>query len=366
MKITCSRSQLNEAISKVQRVIPARSTFKLLEGILIEAEDKLSLTGYDMEIGIETKMEADIQEKGRIVAPSKMFGDIIRKLPEEQVELETSNDLSLTIKSGTAKFSIKGMDSIEYPKIPIVEDASRVSVPQKIFKTMINQTIFAASSDEARPILNGVKITTQESKLELVAIDGFRLAVSRQEIEGKNEDLSFIVPWKTLSEVARSLADVDDPVAIYPSHNHIMFETASLRLVSRLIEGQFMEYKNIIPPSCKTVVGIQSRDLLESVERASLIINVEQRRFPITFKNQSSDQLTISAMTDLGHVEETLAVGINGDDVDIDFNPKYFLDVLRAVEDQTIRMELSGPTAPCLIKPAEHDGFLYLILPLRR
>ena len=366
MHLICSKTRLTDAISMVQKAISTRSTLPILEGILIDAEDELTLTGYDMETGIECKIDTDIREKGSIVVNAKIFGDIIRKLPEELVIIKSSEDLSISILCGKSSFKIRGLEALDYPKIPLVEEAQKVAVPQKTLVSMINQSIFATSTDEARPVLNGLKVSTENDNLEVVAIDGFRLAVRQEEWDGKNAALSFIVPSKAMAEVSRILGDTEDPVAIYPSHNHILFETKNIKLVSRLIQGEFMDYKKIIPPGCKSKITLQSRDMLDAIERASLVINVEQRRFPVTFNNPSQNELMISAKTDLGHVEEIIPIQMEGENIDIDFNPKYFLDVMKCLEDQEIVLEFSGPSAPCLVKPAEGEAFLYLILPLRR
>lgn len=366
MHLICSKSLLSEAISTVQKAIATRSTLPILEGVLINAEDCLTLTGYDLETGIECKIETEIKEPGSIVVNAKMFGDIVRKLPDDIVVIKSDAEMGFSIKSGKANFKIKGLESVDYPKIPIVEESQKIMIPQGVLKNMITQTIFASSSDESRPVLNGLKVATDQQNIEIVAIDGFRLAVRQESVDSKNESLSFIVPAKAMAEAARIMQDNDEPIAIYPSHNHILFESKSIRLVSRLIQGDFMEYRNIIPPTCKTQIILSAKDMLDAIERASLVINVEQRRFPVTLSNPSQNELMISAKTDLGFVEEVIPIEHSGENVDIDFNPKYFLDALRCLNDEKIRLEFSGGSAPCLIKPLEGESYLYLLLPLRR
>lgn len=351
----------------VQRAISTKSTIAILEGILFTAEnDKLTLTGYDLETGIEAMVRADVREGGQIVIKSKIFGDIVRKLPEEHVMIKCDSDLKVSIQSGTAHFEIFAQAADEYPVIPSVEEAQKLLLPQNILKSMIEETAFAASTDESRPILNGIKVQAEGTKLEMVAIDGYRLAVRTEDHEGKNDLVNFIVPSKAMSEVARSIRDSQEDIAIYPSHNHILFESEDFRLVSRLLQGDFLDYQRIIPPSCLTRIVIDSQEMLEAIERAALLINVEQRRFPVSFKSISENELQVSAKTDLGSVEEVVNIELEGDMIDIDFNPRYFLDALRAVEDEKILLEFSGPSAPCLVKPLEADKYLYMLLPLRR
>lgn len=366
MQVICTKSELNNAISMVQRAIASRSTIAILEGILFSAEDTLTLTGYDMETGIEAQVKADIRERGQVVLESKIFGDIVRKLPEENILITCDENLKVSIECGKAHFEIFAQAADEYPVIPNVEEAQKLTVPQGLFKNMINQTAFAASSDESRPVLNGLKVYAEDDLLEMVAIDGFRLAVRKEKHAGSQDILNFIVPWKAMMEVGRSLSDDQATISISFSHNHILFETAEFRLVSRLIQGEFIDYERIIPPSCSSKLTIHTDNMLEAIERASLLINVEQRRFPVTLATKRQDELMISAKTDVGSVEETVPIQLEGDMIDIDFNPKYFLDALRVIGNDQITLEFSGPAAPCLIKPLEGDNFLYMLLPLRR
>ena len=366
MQLICSRTALVEAISMVQRAIAIRSTNPILEGILLDAEDRLTLTGYDLETGIEAILNCDVKEKGKVVLRSKMFGDIIRKLPEEDVLIESQSDFKVNITSGNAKFTIHGLDAMDYPEIPIVEESQKVQLKQSILKSMIEQTIFAVSTDESRPLFNGIKVCIRQDKIELVAIDGFRLAVRSEEIESKTDNLDFIVPGRAMGEVARTLSDSEETVALYLSHNHILFETQKVRLVSRLIKGEFMDYERIIPGSFTTQMVVNARQVLNAIERAALVINVEQRRFPVTLETPETQKMKISARTDLGYVEELIDVDMKGESIDIDFNPKYFLDALSKLGDENVRIEFSGANYPCVIRPLEGEKFLYLLLPLRR
>ncbi|MDO5016198.1 MAG: DNA polymerase III subunit beta [Eubacteriales bacterium] len=367
MQVICSKSDLTSAISMVQRAIATRSTMAILEGILFTAEsDKLTLTGYDLEIGIEAMVKADIREAGQVVVASKIFGDIVRKLPEENVVIRCDNNYRMVIQSGQATFEIFAQAADEYPVIPAVEDAQKLMLPQGLLKNMIEETYFAASTDESRPILNGIKVQAEGNSFEMVAIDGYRLVVRREEHSGKNEIINFIVPSKAMLEVARSVIDADEEIAIFASHNHILFETASFRLVSRLLQGEFLAYERIIPPSCLTKMEVKTQEMLAAIERAALLGNVEQRRFPVSLKTVSENELQISAKTDVGSVEEYVTIEQSGEMIDIDFNPKYLLDALKVIKENKINLEFSGHSAPCLIKPLEGDKFLYLLLPLRR
>jgi DNA polymerase III subunit beta len=366
MKLICSRDRLIEAISMVQKSVASRSTLPILEGILVEATDGVKLTGYDLETGIECQVEADVPESGSIVINSRMFGDIIRKLPDDIVTIETTANMAVLIECGSTHFSIKGIRADEYPKIPVVEDARHIGVKQNILRDMIRQTLFAVSTDESRPILNGCYFNCDGKNLELVSIDGFRLALRRKEIGENLPVMHFIIPGKALNEVGRILAASETIVEIYPSQNHIMFDCGKVKLVSRLIQGEYMNYRGIIPQTTETTITIAPKFLLSAIERASLVITTEERRYPVRLTMPDDDTLVVSANTEIGTLREEITVAMTGNRIDIDFNPRYFLDALKVIEDEQIAVVFNGSMGPCVLKPLEGQEFAYLVLPLRR
>jgi DNA polymerase III subunit beta len=366
MKLICSRDRLMEAIAIVQKSVASRSTLPILEGILVEAADGVKLTGYDLETGIECQVDADVPESGSIVINSRMFGDIIRKLPDDIVTIETSANLSIQIECGSTHFSIKGIRADDYPKIPVVEDAQHLSVKQNLLRDMIRQTLFAVSNDESRPILNGCYFYCDGHHLELVAIDGFRLALRRKEIGTDLPVMRFIIPGKALNEVGRILAANETMVEIYPAQNHILFNNGRVKLVSRLIQGEYMNYKGIIPQTAETTVTISPHALLSAIERASLVITTEDRRYPVRLTMPDDETLVVSANTEIGTLREEISVAMNGNRIDIDFNPRYFLDALKVIEEEEIAVIFNGSMGPCVLKPLDSQDFSYLVLPLRR
>ncbi len=368
MKFICSRERLMEAVSIVQKAVATRSTLPILDGILIEAAAGagLKLTGYDLETGIECKVEADVPESGSLVLNARMFGDIVRKLPDDIVSIENSGSLSVTIDSGSSHFSIKGIRADDFPKIPIVEDAGQLRVRQSAMRDLIRQTIFAVSTDESRPILNGCCLVSDGKTLEMVAIDGFRLALRRYSSEEPIPEMKYIIPGKALNEVGRILQASETTVDISQSQNHILFDTGRVKLVSRLIQGDYMNYKSIIPQSAETTIQINAKSMLDAIERASLVISSEDRRFPVRLATPDADTLVVSANTDIGTLREEIPIAMTGSKIDIDFNPRYFQDALKAIDDDQVSIAFNGAMGPCVIKPIDSDEFSYLVLPLRR
>jgi len=368
MKFLCSRDRFTEAISVVQKAVSTRSTLPILDGILIEASstEGVKLTGYDLETGIECSLDSDVTEGGSIVINSRLIGEIVRKLPDNQVSIESNSNLQISIESGSSVFSIKGMSAEGYPKIPTVSDAEKITLPQTLFKDMVRQTIFAVSTDESRPTLNGCFFNCDGFAIEMVAIDGFRLALRKQVIGQDLPVMKFIVPGKALHEVGRILGGKDAEVVVYSSSNHILFDTGNVRIVSRLIQGEYMNYKAILPKSSQTTLLISTASLLDAIERASLIIISEDRRCPVQISMPNDETLVINASTELGTLHEEIPANITGERIDIDFNPRYFIDALRAIDKDEISILFNGSNGPCVLKPTEGEDFSYLVLPLRR
>lgn len=368
MKFICSRDHLIEGISTVQKAVATRSTLPVLEGILVEADTStgIKLTGYDLETGIEWQMDADVPESGSIILNARMFGDIIRKLPEDIVSIETAANMSIKIECDSTHFSIRGLSADDYPKIPTVEEDLRIQLSQKMFKEMIHQTIFAVSTDESRPILNGSYIVASDKLLEIVSIDGFRLALRRNKLEDELPDMKFIIPGKALAEVGRVLDAVDQPVSIQLSKNHILFDAGQVKVVSRLIQGEYMNYQGILPQTAETTMTISPQAMLNAIERASLVITSEERRFPVRLTMPDDETLVVSANTEVGTLREEISVSMTGERIDIDFNPRYFIDALRVIDEDEISIVFNGSMGPCVLKPIDSDEFAYLVLPLRR
>lgn len=363
MKIICSKENLIEGINIVQKAVSSKTTLPILEGILLEAGENFKLTGNDLEIGIECFVDADIQKPGSIVLNSKMFGDIVRRLPESEVLIEVKENNLIIIECENSHFEVKGISAAGYPAIPEIKKENAFKVNQKIIRDMIKQTIFAVGIDENRQILTGSLIECKSNEITFVSIDGFRLALRKTSIVNENASFNVVVPGKTLNEIVKILQPIEDELIIYNSNNQIMFDMGKCKVVSRLLEGEYLNYRGIIPHEHETKVKVQTKDILSSIERASLI-TMEEKKYPVKFSIQD-DKIIISSNTDIGAVREELRVDMHGSKLDIGFNPRYFIDALKIIEDEYINICFTSNVGPCIIRPIEGENFNYMILPVR-
>ncbi|MCX7843331.1 MAG: DNA polymerase III subunit beta [Clostridia bacterium] len=363
MKVICSKDALIEGIGIVQKAVTTKTTLKILEGILLEASDRFKLTGNDLEIGIESYVDADIREQGNIVLNSKMFGDIVRRLPDSEVLIEVKQNFEVIIECENSHFEIKGLPASEYPALPPIKRENVFKIKQKIIRDMIKQTIFAVSIDENRRILTGSLIECADNEISIVSIDGFRLALRRYLISNDIQDFNVVIPGKTLNEIVKILQPVEDEVAIYISDNQILFEMQKCKVVSRLLEGEYLNYKSIIPQDFETKLRVGTKELLASIERASLITS-EEKKYPVKFRI-ADDKLIISSNTDLGASRDEVRVDMYGNKMEIGFNPRYFIEALKVIEDENVDIFFTSSIGPCTIKPVEGSSFAYMILPVR-
>ncbi len=363
MKVICSKEYLIEGINIVQKAVSSKSTLAILEGILLEANEQFKLTGYDLELGIECYVDADIRNTGSIVLNSKMFGDIVRRLPESEVLIEVLPNNSVIIECENSHFELKGIPSDTYPALPSIKKENAFIIEQKTIRDMIRQTIFAVSIDENRPILTGSLLECKNNNLTIVSIDGFRLALRRSKIDNENQDFSVVIPGKTLNEIIKILQPIEDSITIYNTQNQILFDMGKCKVVSRLLEGEYLNYNSIIPEEFETKVRVKTKDILSSLERASLI-TVEEKKYPVKF-NISDDKIIISSNTEIGAVREEVRVDTTGSKLDIGFNPRYFIEALKVIDDEEIDIYFTSSIGPCTIRPIENNDYAYMILPVR-
>ena len=364
MKIICDKTLLGAAIDGVSRAVTLRSTIPVLEGILLKAEGfNLTLTGYDMELGIVTTIEANVLEPGDIVLNAKLLSDMVRRMPAGQISISSADNGKTTIQGGVAQFEIQSMPASDFPQLPNTGAEETMTIKTGVFREMVERTLYAVSQDEKRPAHTGELFEIQPDHLTVVALDGFRLAIVERKVEASKE-IRIIVPGKTMNEVLRLLANDDEAdVRICANRRYVVFITAGYTIMSRLIEGEFLNYKNVIPEGYRTQVVLDTKGFIETIERASLIIT-ERLKNPLRIAF-TEGKVIVRCQTSLGRVVDEFAAGCEGEEVEIGFNNRYLLDALRNARTEQVRIQLSGPLSPVKILPAEGEDFLYLVLPVR-
>ncbi len=366
MKLTCQKDILSESISIVQRAVSSKSSIAALEGILLDAgDDRLRLLGYDLEIGIECTAESQVEEPGAIVLNARILGDIVRRLPEDTVHISADDKQLVVIRCGMSEFTILGTRASEFPEMPKVTGEMSLTLPRNTFKSMIRQTVFAVSQNDSKPVHTGSLFDVEGNQLRVVSVDGFRLALRQEIIENSTgeEEFSFVVPGKTLHELIRLLPDSDEGITLTLTKKHIVFEMDNFTLVSRLLEGEFLNYKNAIPKECKLTVTAQTKLFTDSIERASLLIN-DRIKSPVRC-NFELDAVKLTCATPIGKVYDEFPVASSGGSLEIGFNNRYMLDALKACEEDQVKLELGTSLSPIVLKPLEGEGFVFLVLPVR-
>lgn len=363
MIFICEKQKLQEGISIVQKAITGKSTMSVLEGIYINAtKEGLTLIGSDMDVSIETKVEADVINEGSIVIDAKIFGEIIRKLPNSDIKIETLENDTVQIICEKSVFNVVYMNADEFPELPQINQDMKVEVPQNILKNMIKGTSFAIAQDETRPILQGVLFEVKDKTLNLVALDGYRLAI-RSEYLDSEIDIEKVIPGKTLNEVSKILEDTNDIVEINFTNNHILFNLNKTRIISRLLEGKYVNYKSLLPQEHKLTVTVKKQDLQNGIERASLMAKDGNNNL---IKLDIQDEaVIITSNSQLGKVREEVLINLQGEKIQIAFNSRYLIDVLKNFEEEEVILEMTSSVSPCIIKAKEADNYKYLVLPVR-
>ena len=366
MKFTCEKYLLLVAILTASRAAATKSPAQLLEGLLLEAgEESVKISGYDLRTGIVTTVPAEVEEAGGIVLNARLFGEIIRKAPGQFVTIVVNSGYSAKITSEMSEYEILGSPTSDYPELPMVDGQDSIEISEALLKKMISQTNFAVSDNESRPIHTGALFETGNGELTIVAVDGYRLALRREPMENNDGQVfSFVVPGAALGEVEKISSDGEGKVTITLGSKHIMFTIGETLLISRRLEGEFLNYKNSIPQTYKHQFTVEKNELIAAVERVSLIIN-DKLKSPV--KCVFGDGLIkISTTSALGKASDECGMSGIGEDLEIGFNDKYLSEALKAAPSDEIRMELNTGVTPCVISPAdERNNFLYMILPVR-
>jgi DNA polymerase-3 subunit beta len=382
MKFLCSQSDLTKALNIVSRAVTSRTTIPILKGILLEAKNdgNLYLSASDLDISIETQIEASVSDEGSIVLTSKLFADIVRKLPQGEVSFEEKEEGVIDIKCVKSEFRIMGISADEFPRIHGEMKGIGITLEKNKLKEMIRKTCFAASADETRGIITGVLIELKKSSVNMVALDGFRMAIVREQADNE-EEKSIIIPAGIMNEVGKIMSEAEekkhsaeqaeediknkeeDTFDVITDDKKIMFKLKNTTVVSRLLEGVFVKYEDIIPKEYKTSVVLNREELRESAERASVLIKEGKNNF---IKMSFSDgQMVMTSRNEEGAFRDEIMTDQSGNDIEIGFNARFVLDTLKVISDEDIRMNFNTPVTPCLIRPTEGNSYEYLVLPVR-
>ncbi|MFQ7075539.1 MAG: DNA polymerase III subunit beta [Clostridia bacterium] len=368
MIIVCYKDKIIKALNSVVKGVASKTTMPILEGILIQTNDnEIKLTTYDLEIGIEYIMECEIKEQGSTVVNAIMFSEIIRKLPDTEIYISLNDKNLLEIECEGSLYKLATMNPEEFPELPKIEIENSIEVDQNVLKNMIRKTIFAVSSEENRPIFTGCLFEIENNKLNLVAVDGFRLALRSIYLNKQTNNFSAVIPGKTLNEVNKIISDSFEPVKIGVSKNQALFEMDNCKIVTRILDGEFLNYKNVIPSNWETRIRVNKNSIQNSFERISLISASaieKEKKYPVKVQVDIG-KVIISCTNQTGDAKEELFVSTEGKNLEAGFNPKYFLDSLKAVEDEEVFIEFGTSISPCLIKSVENNDYTYMILPIR-
>ena len=363
MHFRCDGLELSEAINTVSKAISNKTTSQILEGIKIVCDnDKIILSATDLEMSIEKTIRAEVDSMGETVVPGRLFGEYIKKLTNEQIECELNEKNQLRIAYTDSEGILQCMDIAEFPQFKEVEKTNYFELTNEDFKSLINNVFYAVAQDDSRPVLKGILIETTGQNLRAVAVDGCRLSVANKKLLISTNDFKIIIPGKNLNEIVK-LLDNSGNIKIYVHSNNIMVDLGDTVIVNRLIDGQFINYRQILPKDYATIVTINKSQLEDAIDRASVLSKIDKNnlvKFDIKEKN-----LTLTSASEIGNTKENITVGLKGNDLAISFNSKYFSDCLRVIDNPYVKINLNSAIQPCVITPTEGEDFLFLILPVK-
>lgn len=358
------RAQLLDAVTNLSRIVSNKTSQPVLEGILISAEKgKITLLSYNLEMGMKKEIYANTSVEGDIVLPARFLSDILRRMNGIQVKIESDDRLMCHISSGGAVFDIMGMDAKVYPEVPFFTEGENVTIEAEILKDMVRGTLFAVAQNEGtRPILTGVNVSVENKTLQFVAIDGYRLAIRRQKV-ATDKNFEFIIPGKSISEVVKLIGEDCEDVEIKISRKLVAFIINGYTFISRVFEGEFVNYKKTIPDEFKQRVFINTRDLINIIERMSIIIS-DSFSTPVRCLFEE-DKISFSCATAVGRAKEEYEISLEGASFEIGLNSRYLLEALKATEEDRVEILFNGANSGVVINPTEHDEYKYMIMPMR-
>ena len=363
MKLVCSKAELQKSVNIVMKAVPGKTTMPILECILIDAStNDIKFTANDMELGIETRVQGLVLEKGIIALDAKIFSDIVRKLPENDVTIETDEKLNATITCEKARFNIPGKSGEDFSYLPLIEKDEGIRVSQFTLKEIIRQTIFSIAANENNKLMTGELFQIENNMLRVVSLDGHRISIRKIPLKDECRDRKVVVPGKTLNEISKILSgEMEDMAEIYLSANHILFEFDDTTVVSRLIEGEYFKIDQMLSSDYETKVKINKKEFLNCIDRATLLVKEGEKK-PIIINIQDG-QLELRIDSQIGSMKEEIDIEKEGKDIMIGFNPKFLIDALKVIDDEEISIYLMNAKAPCFIRD-DAQQYIYLILPV--
>ena len=368
MKIICDKDKILKAINSVTKAVATKTTMPILEGILIQTNDgEVKFTTYDLEIGIEYITEAQVEEQGATVVNAIMFSEIIRRLPDTEIKIYTNDKNLLVIECEGSLYKLATMNPDEFPELPQINIENSIELEQNALKEMIRKTLFAVSTEENRPIFTGCLFEVTDNKLNLVAVDGFRLAWKSKYLQTKVNNFSAVIPGRTLNELNKIIVDSFDNIKIGIAKNQALFEMENCKVVTRLLDGEFLNYSNVIPSMWETRVRVNKNNIQNCFERVSLISSSsieKEKKYPVKV-TVDVGKVTISCTNQTGDAKEEMYVSTEGKNLEAGFNPKYFLDAFRAIDDEEVFIDFGTSISPCIIRPIDNGDYIYMILPIR-
>ena len=369
MKIVCYKDKLIKALNSVVKGVASKTTMPILEGILIQTNDnEVKFTTYDLEIGIEYVINCEVKEQGATVVNAIMFSEIIRRLPDAEIKITLDEKNLLVIECEGSLYKLATMNPNEFPELPQINIENSIELEQNSLKDMIRKTIFAVSTEENRPIFTGCLFEIKNNKLNVVAVDGFRLAWKSKFLQNKINDFSAVIPGRTLNEINKIIVDSYDIIKIGVAKNQALFEMENCKIVTRLLDGEFLNYSSVIPENWETRIRVDKSTIQNCFERISLISSSsieKEKKYPVKV-NVDIGKVTISCTNQTGDAKEEIYVTTEGKNIEAGFNPKYFLDALRNIDDQEVFIDFGTSIMPCIIRPVEEGGdYIYMILPIR-
>ena len=368
MKVIFEKDNILKGINSVVKISSNKTTMPILEGILIQTnENKVKLTTYDLELGIECLVSAEIKEEGSTVVNAIMFSEIIRKLPNSDISITLNDNNLLVIECEGSLYKLATMNPNEFPELPKIVVENSIKLEQSTLKSMVRKTIFAVSSEDNKPIFTGCLFEIKNNKLNVVAIDGFRLAWKSNYLTEKYNDFSAVIPGKTLTELNKIILDSFEQITIGIAKNQAVFDMENCKVVTRLLEGEFLNYSSVIPNNWETRIRVNKNDIQGCFERVSLISTSsieKEKKYPVKV-SVDIGKIVISCTNQTGDAKEEIFLQTEGKNIEIGFNPKYFLDALKVIDDEEVYIDFGTNISPCIIRPIENEDYIYMILPIR-